>query len=259
MNVAARRALADDLIGASHEGLLLSPPSQSVDFTFPDAYAVARLLHEQRTAVGRVVSGVKLGFTNRAVWDELGLDAPFWAYMYRDSVEQAHDVAMVGLVQPKVEPEIVLGLKHDLRRGSSRSQIAEAVAWAAIGIEVVHCHYPGWVMTPPDALADGGLHAALRYGRKVEMNPDLLEGLAESFIELECDQTLVATGIGANALGGPLDALCWLLDLDTAPDLPAGSVITTGTLTVAPPAQPGQRWVARASAPLAEEFVVTTA
>lgn len=256
MKPARVRAIAHDLIAASDQVAIVSPPSESGDFTFTDAYAVAGLLHERRVRAGRVPAGVKLGFTNRVVWDELGLDAPFWAYMYRDTVDRTPRVSTAELVQPKIEPEIVVGLKECLRRGSTRPQIAEAVGWAAIGIEVVHCHYPGWVMTPTDALADGGLHAMLRYGRKVEMNPGLLEGLAKSLVELECDHALVATGVGANALGGPLDALCWLLDLDVVPDLPAGSVITTGTLTVAPPAEAGQRWVARASAPLGEEFVV---
>lgn len=114
MKPARVRAIADDLIAASDQVAVVSPPSESGDFTFTDAYAVAGLLHERRVRAGRVPAGVKLGFTNRVVWDELGLDAPFWAYMYRDTVDRTPRVSTAELVQPKIEPEIVVGLKECL-------------------------------------------------------------------------------------------------------------------------------------------------
>ena len=50
-------------------------------FTLADGYAVGRGIRGRRLAGGAVPVGVKLGFTNRALWRQLGLDAPFWSSM----------------------------------------------------------------------------------------------------------------------------------------------------------------------------------
>ena len=61
---------------------------------------------------------------------------------------------------------------------------------------------------------------------------------------------VVATGRGSDVLGGPLDALHWLL-LGLPGGLRAGEIVTTGTLTQALPVEPGQRWRHRLTAPIA--------
>jgi 2-oxo-3-hexenedioate decarboxylase len=64
----------------------------------------------------------------------------------------------------------------------------------------------------------------------------------------------MATGSGADVLGGPVDALHWLLK--GLPDgLRAREIVTTGTLTQAMPLQPDQRWEHRLGASIALEPV----
>ncbi len=57
------------------------------------------------------------------------------------------------------------------------------------------------------------------------------------------------TGCGADVLDGPLRALGHLLDTlaadAAAPQLGAGEIVTTGSLTDATPILPGDRWTTR--------------
>jgi 2-oxo-3-hexenedioate decarboxylase len=68
--------------------------------------------------------------------------------------------------------------------------------------------------------------------------------------------------VGANVLDGPLQALGHLVAglAERGERMPAGSVVTTGTLTDAQILAPGQHWQTRISgAPLAGLSLATTA
>jgi 2-keto-4-pentenoate hydratase len=76
------------------------------------AYAIAREVHQRRLERGEKPVGRKIGFTNRAIWSEWGLDAPIWGYMYDSTVQYAGagraQVGIGHLIQPRIEPEIQL-------------------------------------------------------------------------------------------------------------------------------------------------------
>jgi 2-oxo-3-hexenedioate decarboxylase len=81
-------------------------------------------------------------------------------------------------------------------------------------------------------------------------------------LELTLDAKPIATGVGANVLDGPLQALGHLVAglAERGERMPAGSVVTTGTLTDAQILAPGQHWQTRISgAPLAGLSLATTA
>jgi 2-keto-4-pentenoate hydratase len=74
---------AEELIAA------LGTPQAIVPFTTRDpsfdvarAYAVAASVHAARVARGEQVVGRKIGFTNRALWDEYGVREPIWGFVY---------------------------------------------------------------------------------------------------------------------------------------------------------------------------------
>jgi 2-keto-4-pentenoate hydratase len=215
--------------------------------SFQDAYELGQDLERKRVSAGWRPAGWKLGFTNQALWSRLGLDRPIRARIYRETL-RAGDLDIADLVQPRIEPEIVVGFGADVPPMSDPDVIAGAVAWVAAGLEVVQCHFDHWEMTPAEAIADAGVHAALAIGPRAAISADALRGLAMATCQLLRDGLLAATGSGADVLGGPLDALRWLLE--AVPDgLRAGEIVTTGTLTPAMPLQPGQHWEHRLSAP----------
>jgi len=166
-------ALAEDLLRARDSRTTLDPPTKRIDaFTLADGYAVGAAIAARRTEAGRRrIVGQKVGLTYRAIWDRIGLEHPVWAPVYDDGIHEGADkVSVAGLVAPKVEIEVILGFDRPVPVRAGREQIAAAVSWAALGYEIVDCHYPGWGLTPPDLVADFGCHAGLAVGTRRQIN-----------------------------------------------------------------------------------------
>jgi 2-oxo-3-hexenedioate decarboxylase len=79
-------------------------------------------------------------------------------------------------------------------------------------------------------------------------------------VELYCDCKLVQRGGGSLVLDSPLKALRHLVELlanyPRSPPLCAGEVISTGTLTLAMPVKPGERWTTKAAGIPLEEITI---
>jgi 2-oxo-3-hexenedioate decarboxylase len=245
-------ALAEDLLRARDSRTTLDPPTKRIDsFTLADGYAVGAAIAARRTgAGGRRIAGQKIGLTYRAIWDRIGLEHPVWAPVYDDGIHEGADkVSVAGLVAPKVEVEVVLGFERPVPVGAGREQIAAAVGWAALGYEIVDCHYPGWALTPPDMVADFGCHAGLVIAPRRSITAEDVLALSGLEITLRCDGEDVATGGGADVLGGPVDAVHAVLASPQAMPVRAGDVITTGALTRGAHASAaGNCWTAQAHA-----------
>jgi 2-keto-4-pentenoate hydratase len=245
-------ALAEDLLRARDSRTTLDPPTKRIDsFTLADGYAVGAAIAARRTgAGGRRIAGQKIGLTYRAIWDRIGLEHPVWAPVYDDGIHEGADkVSVAGLVAPKVEVEVVLGFDRPVPVGAGREQIAAAVGWAALGYEIVDCHYPGWALTPPDMVADFGCHAGLVIAPRRSITAEDVLALSGLEITLRCDDEDVATGGGADVLGGPVDAVHAVLASPQAMPVRAGDVITTGALTRGAHASAaGNCWTAQAHA-----------
>ena len=169
--------------------------------------AAARALHEERLRQGWRPLGRKIGFTNRTIWPRYGVYEPIWGTVYDRTVLHAKDdacrVPLAGLLQPRIEPEILFRLKA-APRSADKEELLSCLDWAAHSIEIVQCRQPGWKVTLADCAADNGLHGRLVVGTPVPV-ADLPE--------------LV--------LGSPLAA---------------GEIVSTGTLTDAHPVAPGETW-----------------
>jgi 2-keto-4-pentenoate hydratase len=249
--------LASQLETARRYGVTLSSRRGTEHAVSLDrAYEIGRSLEVERVAAGWRPAGWKLGFTNQALWSRLGLDRPIRARLYQQTL-CAGDLDISSLIAPRIEPEIVVGFQTDVPEGSGIDTIAGAIGWVAAGLEVVQCHFTDWELTPAEAVADAGLHAALAIGPKAAVDSGAVRGLASATSELLRDGAQVATGFGGDVLGGPLDALRWLLGR-----LPGGvvegEVVTTGTLTMALAVRPGEQWEHRLTATIPIEPVTLT-
>ena len=218
-----------------------------------DAYDAAQLVREMRTREGARVVGRKIGFTNRNLWPIYDVRQPIWGYMYDQTLTRAPDAratcSLRGLADPRIEPEIVFGLRHGLRGAASIRDVLDAIEWVACGFEIVQSHFPDWKFKVADTVIDGGLHGKLIVGPAMPLSSLGTEPIAalESFtIELSRGGNHVETGKGWNVLGSPLNAMqhlaSVLADQGERAALAPGEIVTTGTLTLAYPIRAGETW-----------------
>jgi len=248
------QAIAAEAFAALGSGRQIAPFSSRYEsFDLDAAYHVAAAVHAQRVARGERPVGRKIGFTNRRIWPEYGVWAPIWGHVYdttvRDLAAVANGFPLVGLADPRIEPEIVFGLATAPRPGMDDAALLGCIEWVAHGFELVQSIFPAWKFAAADTAAAYGLHGALLIGERhpiAARREHWLAALPAFEIDLACDGTVRDRGSGAHVLDGPVSAIRHLLGvLARHPEqepLVAGEIITTGTLTRALPVARRETW-----------------
>jgi 2-oxo-3-hexenedioate decarboxylase len=248
--------LVADLLRARDAAQITSSPSErGLGIDLDTGYQIGLALHECLLQRRFQPAGRKIGFTNSATWQQFNVKQPIWAHMYAETVHFAVGgslrLTLDGMVAPRLEPEVVLKLRQAPPVGDrSAEDLARCLEWAAIGFEIVDCHYPDWRFTAADAVADFGLHAALVVGTPWyvdNVDPGYIATTLQTLkVRLKGGISFTAEGTGSGALGSPLLALGFLSRVLAtqawAPALRSGEVITTGTLTAIPRIAPGESY-----------------
>ncbi|HYD94963.1 MAG TPA: fumarylacetoacetate hydrolase family protein [Noviherbaspirillum sp.] len=260
------------LLDCQDQGRLWPHPPGAVGGADLDAaYQQALAVRALRVARGERPVGYKIGFTNRTIWTRYNVFAPIWGPVWDSSVRHCDGsgtLSLAGTCQPRLEPEIVFGMRATPKAGATPDELFDVVEWLAPGFEVVQSHLPDWKFSATDTVADSALHARLLVGARLPLRrlaasaAGLDSLLAAAEVELLHDGSMVERGCGANVLDSPLQALHHFLGelrrCPGAPDLQPGDVVTTGTWTDAWPVEGGQTWTARFSAPLGALTVTLT-
>jgi len=255
LSAAALRDIAAEAAAAFETG---GPQVQPFSARYPgltmeDAYRITALANGMRVAKGYKPVGRKIGFTNRRIWDEYGVHAPVWGYVYNRTL---HDLLascpLATFAEPKIEPEIMLGLARAPSPGMDDAALLSCIGWVAHGFEIVQSIFPGWKFRPPDAVIVDGHHAALLIGPRHAIGATTakwLSALTSFEIELFCDAKLMDKGHALNVLEGPLSTVRYLMEMlardPDNPPLTAGEIVSTGTLTRALPVKPGETWTTK--------------
>lgn len=246
--------IAAEILATLDAGRQVEPLTARISgFDNRAAYAVAAALRDLRIARGETPVGRKIGFTNRNIWAEYGVYEPLWGDVYDRTLHDIGTGARIKvshLPEPRIEPEIVLGLGRDVTSDMTLDDIAGSIDWVAHGFEIVQSIFPGWRFGVADCVADGGLHGALFVGPRRPLRQDERAGLAAALSSLTItlcrDGSVVDRGIGSNVLDGPIQALSYLADVlagdPLGPPLHKGELVTTGTVTRAFPVTPGEKW-----------------
>jgi 2-keto-4-pentenoate hydratase len=247
-------AIADEALAAFNSGGRHVPlfsmryPALSLN----DAYRVAALANKMRIDKGYKPLGRKIGFTNRRTWDEYGVHAPIWGYVYDRTM---HDLdvplSLAPYTEPKIEPEIIFGFAVAPLPTMNEAALLSCIGWVAHGYEIAQSIFPGWKFAVTDTVVADGMHGALLVGPRHDVSSrpgEWLDTLANFDLELYCDGQLMDRGHASNVLGGPLSAVCRLVELLSRdphnPPLAAGEIVASGTLTRGLPvnrARRGQR------------------
>jgi 2-oxo-3-hexenedioate decarboxylase len=251
-------AIAGDVLAALANNKQIAPfSSRPGGLSLGDAYRVTPVLRSAFEARGEKITGRKIGFTNSGMWKTYGVDAPIWGYA---TDRTTHDLSPTetmnvrDFLEPRIEPEIMFGLKATPSPGMADDALLDCIDWVALGYEIVQSIYPGWKFTAADVVAANGLHGCLLIGKRRLIAPrkaQWLRELAAFEVALHCNGSVSQKGSGALVLGSPLNALRHLVDLlandPHNPPLRAGEIISTGTLTLAMPVSADQTWTAKAS------------
>lgn len=242
--------VALEVFGAIKSASQIQPFSErGINLSNSDAYQVARELFRLR---GWENVGRKIGFTNRCIWPIYSVSEPMWGAISNSSVVYAeNNNAVVNLgefCEPRIEPEIVIGLKECPQNDPSIEQVVKCLDWVAPGFEIVDSIYPNWKFAVPDTIAAGGLHGKLIIGQKVKPTKNLNELLINQRVCLSKNSEIIEKGSGDKVLNGPISAIQYLLrgikkELNES-RLSDGDIVTTGTLTDAKPIYSGETWSA---------------
>jgi 2-oxo-3-hexenedioate decarboxylase len=251
--VADLHAVANEVFAALGTGLQIPLfTSRAAGLTLDESYRALAFLDEMREARGEKRLGRKIGFTNRTIWEQYKVYAPNWGYVYDSTVHDLSDMAslpLAGLVEPRIEPEIVFGLARAPTPDMDETALLACVGWIAHGFEIVQSIFPQWQFSAADTVAANAMHGALLIGPRHEIGSraaDWHKALRNFEVDLLRDGRVVDRGHSANVLDGPLSALRHLVGLlardPVHPPLAAGEIVPTGTLTRAMPVKSGETW-----------------
>lgn len=228
-----RAAYTDGTVAPMRDGL---EPTDVVG-----AYAVQTINTRFWEAQGRRIVGRKAGLTAKAVQQQLGVDQPDFGVLFNDMrVADGGTLDVAKCIQPKAEAEIAFVLAADLPSPETTAQdVAAAVATVHAAIEIVDSRIADWKITFADTVADNGSSAFFVLADQGLPLAGLdLEGAG---MEMTFDGEVVSTGIGAAALGNPLNAAAWLARTlaERGEPLKAGDVLLAGALGPMVALQPG--------------------
>jgi 2-keto-4-pentenoate hydratase len=196
------------------------------------AYAVQTINTRFWEGEGRRIVGRKAGLTAKAVQQQLGVDQPDFGVLFEDmQISDGGVLHPARCLQPKAEAEIAFVLSRDLNNPEpTPAMVAAAVGTVHAAIEIVDSRIADWKISFADTVADNGSSAFFVLSDTGLPLPGLdLEGAA---MELHFNDVVVSNGVGAAALGNPLNAAAWLAQTlaGRGEPLKAGDVLLAGAL-----------------------------
>lgn len=241
---AALEAVAKRLRDATAAGVPCDPVRKMPGLEAAGAeagYAVQQINTEHWLRSGRRVSGHKVGLTNPAVQEQLGMDEPIWGVLFADRCRtDGDDIGGAGLIEPRVEVEVAVVLGADLDHGQHTvADVIGATAHVLPAFEIVDSRMAGWDITNFDMIADNAGTGLYVLGTRPV--PLSAVDLRRVEMTLTINGREAATGAGAACLGNPLNSVLWLADTMSWRGTPlrAGETIMTGSLCGMQPIVPG--------------------
>jgi 2-keto-4-pentenoate hydratase len=211
------------------------------------AHAVCEANIARREAAGEQLAGYKVGFTNIAVRDKMGLPDSTYGYLLGSMVlEGGGQLAVEEFIAPKIESEICVRLGRDLAGpGVTAADVLQAADAVRASFEICDARILDWKCPYPDFFADNGFSARIVLGGWGWLPIGQIDLLAETVV-LSKDGEPIAEGRGEMALGNPANAVAWLANklAERGRGLAAGQLVMTGTLTPITPIEAGSTYVA---------------
>lgn len=223
---------AERLWAAQLSGVPCAPVRDLVT-SLEDAYAVQQ--HNTARVVdhlGTTLIGRKIGLTSTAVQAQLGVDQPDYGSLFAHlCTRDGQPVPMAGLLQPKVEAEVVLVLDKDLDVAEPTVEdVLDATDHLLPAVEIVDSRIADWDITLVDTVADNASCGRLVLGAE-PISPDAVDLVALP-MTMTVNGVVRSEGTGAACLGSPLIAAQWVAEtmVRLGTPLRAGDLVLTGAL-----------------------------
>ena len=210
------------------------------------AYAIQNIGTERKLANGRKLVGRKIGLTNPAVQQQLGVDQPDFGMLFDDMhASETEVIPYKKIMQPKIEAEIAFILAAPLTRTKhSIDDVVAATKSVVVAFEIVGSRIAGWDIKFADTVADNASSGMFVLGAK-EL-PIASVDLVGCAMRMTRGGEEVSKGSGAACMGNPLNAAVWLADKMAAAGRPlqAGDIILSGALGPMVAVNPGDTFIA---------------
>lgn len=240
--LSTRKNLSNYLIECLENMSQAQLPSKTIsNFSLSDAYRTALEIKEVRENKKEKASGIKVGFTNKTIWDKYSVNAPIYGFMYSSTVLNTNQsFSPEKFLEPKFEPEIFFRLSKKPHREMSDIDLIACCESFGIGVELVQSIYKGWTFKLPDTVAGFGLHGQYKILEEMAIPSDennrvvLIDQLKNFNLTLKKNSKVMEHGKSKNILEeSPLAALRSYIEFcETNIDwLILNGPITTGTIT----------------------------
>lgn len=208
---------------------------QFTDLTSEDAYQVQEINIKRS---GQPIIGYKLGYTSAAMREQMKISEPNYGTLLRnqwiDAATESAQLSLDELIHPLIEPEIAFLIGKDIRSHLSEiNDIQSYVSAVMPALEVVDTRYHNYQFTLIDNIADSSSSARFITGKPMHLSKSI--SIADVSVELSCSNQFLASGLAADCMGNPLNALIWLSNrlISQGDCLKADQIIMTGGLTKA--------------------------
>lgn len=201
-------------------------------FSLADAYQIQLLNTVKAQQSGRRIVGHKIGLTSKVVQAQLKVDQPDFGCLFDDMIyADGEGIILEHILQPRVEAEIALVLKHDLsHERHTVVDVLNAIDYVLPTIEIVGSRVRDWDISLVDTVADNASCGAVVVGSR-PIKAEQLD-FRRCGMVLTRQGEVVSSGTGAMCLGNPLIAAVWLANtmVEMGTPLKAGELILTGAL-----------------------------
>ena len=176
----SKKNLSNYLINCLEDTSQAQLPSSIIpNFSLSDAYRIAIEIKEIREGKKEKALGIKVGITNKTIWEKYSVNAPIFGFMYSTTVLNKEQLfSPEKFLEPRFEPEIFFKLRKKPHSEMSDMDLISCCESFGIGVELVQSIYEGWIFKLPDTVAGFGLHGQYKILEETEIPSDENKRLA---------------------------------------------------------------------------------
>jgi len=219
-------------------------PAELYPADLAEAYAIRAAFEDIERAVGRgAVAGYKIAITTKVMQELCGIDEPCYGAIFHTEVHRrTAKLRTQDYRRIAIETEIAVRLGEDLPKGGDRDRAAGAIECCMAAIELIEdLNYDYKRLDAPALVAGNCWNAGIVLGDPVADWRAL--DLAAVGARLTINGREIGSGVGADVMGHPLNALAWLANKKAEHGAPLrrGMVVMTGSIVATKYPSPGDR------------------